>query len=405
MQRLPRPWVTGVALIATGLLGVSLGGSEASQATRLNNTAIAGMGPHERALQAKERRPLALNITPASDAKNLPITTEIGVNVAHGKINSVMLTEQGGGPVTGAMRPDSTSWMPDKPLKLGKTYTAQVTASGAHGQKLTQTANFTTMAAANHRVTASLYMRDGATYGVAMPVVIEFDEDIPKEARSGIERRIFVTSDPPQEGAWRWFADRQLLYRPAQHWKPGTKLTVRAALDGQPVGKNRFGDKDSSATATVGRDMQLQVDNKTKQLSVYQSGKLVKTMPVSLGKASTPSSSGTMVIMEQAQNTIFDTFAELGPSEGYRVAVQYAQRLTWGGQFIHSAPWSIWAQGRQNVSHGCVNLSPANAKWLFDVTKVGDPITVRNTEHKLDPGDGWTAWNMSWEDYLKDASQ
>ncbi|HEX5598612.1 MAG TPA: L,D-transpeptidase family protein, partial [Micromonosporaceae bacterium] len=98
---------------------------------------------------------------------------------------------------------------------------------------------------------------------------------------------------------------------------------------------------------------------------------------------------------------IFDTFAELGPAEGYRVAVDHAQRLTWGGEFIHSAPWSVGDQGRRNVSHGCLNLSPANARWLFGLTKVGDPVTVRNTEVKLTAGNGWTAWDMSWDEYIK----
>jgi lipoprotein-anchoring transpeptidase ErfK/SrfK len=85
--------------------------------------------------------------------------------------------------------------------------------------------------------------------------------------------------------------------------------------------------------------------------------------------------------------------------------IEWAQRITWGGQFIHSAPWSVWDQGQTNVSHGCVNLSPDNAEWLFDRTKVGDPITVTGTEHKLDAGDGWTVWNISWDDYLKGASR
>ncbi len=395
MRRLPRrPWLIGVALIAVAVLGVSLAGDGVPGIPHFGGTPLLGAKP-------------AITVTPAANAKDLPATTEIGANVKHGKLSAVTLTQQGGGQMGGAIRADGSSWIPDKPLELGKTYTAKATATGSHGRKATSSTTFSTMSkeAAANRVDSSLYMHTGGSYGVAMPVVVEFSQEIPESVRPQIERRLFVKSDPPQPGAWRWFAKKQALYRPANYWKPGTKLTVRAALDGLPLGNGRFGDEDASANATIGRDLEMRVENSTKMLSVYESGKLIRTMPVSLGAPSTPSSSGTMVIMERDESTIFDTRAELGPTEGYRIPIDYAQRLTWGGQFIHSAPWSVGAQGNTNTSHGCVNLSPADAEWLFYQTKVGDPITVRGTEVGLDPGDGWTAWDTSWKDFLKGTKQ
>jgi lipoprotein-anchoring transpeptidase ErfK/SrfK len=124
-------------------------------------------------------------------------------------------------------------------------------------------------------------------------------------------------------------------------------------------------------------------------------------MPVSLGKKSTPSSSGTMVVMEKKAATVFDTRDSPDPDNRYVTEIDFAQRLTWGGEFIHAAPWSVDSQGRRNVSHGCVNLSTANARWLFDKTKIGDPVTVSGTERKLEPGNGWTAWNMSWPEFVR----
>jgi lipoprotein-anchoring transpeptidase ErfK/SrfK len=403
MTRIPRPWVTAVALLVTGLLGVSVGGADAPRTPRLTEAAFAGTDV--RPGRGTNRPAVTLDITPAANAKNLPVSTEIGTKVRHGTVSSVTLREDGGGQVAGAMRPDGTSWMPDTPLRLGRTYTAEVTATGPGGRTATRSVTFSTMKSANQRIDTSLYLRHGATYGVAMPVVIQFDEDVPESARPAVQRRLFVTSNPPQPGAWRWFSGRQVLYRPPSYWRPGTTLSVRAALDGVPMGKGRYGDEDHVATATIGRDLRMAVDNRTKSMSVFQNGKLLKTMPVSLGKASTPSSSGTMVVMERAQSTVFDTFAELGPVEGYRIPVQYAQRLTWGGEFIHSAPWSVYDQGRRNVSHGCVNISPTNARWLFQLTKIGDPVTVRGTQRRLAPGNGWTAWNMSWTEFLNGTSQ
>lgn len=145
----------------------------------------------------------------------------------------------------------------------------------------------------------------------------------------------------------------------------------------------------------------MKVDNATKKMTVEESGKVVKTMLVSLGKASTPSSSGTMVVMDKQVQTVFDTTAELGPVNGYRTEIQYAQRLTWSGQYIHSAPWSVGAQGHRNVSHGCVNVAPSNARWLFAKTLIGDPVVVKGTGDKLEYGNGWTAWNVSWPEFVK----
>jgi lipoprotein-anchoring transpeptidase ErfK/SrfK len=367
-------------------------------------SAVDTMGGHG---HPADQAQVALDVTPAANTKNLPITTEIGTKVSGGTVDTVTLNEQGGGQVSGAMRADGSSWIPDRPLKFGKTYTAQVTANGSDDQTVTRTTSFSTMKSPDNLVPTGLNMTDSdsRSFGVAMPVAVRFDEDVAESARAGVQRRLFVTSDPPQAGAWRWFTGREVLYRPQNYWQPGTKLSVRAALDGVPLGNDHYGDRDLTASGTIGRDFEMKVDNKSKSMSVYEGGKLLKTMPVSLGKPSTPSSSGTMVIMERAQQTVFDTRRELGPTEGYRVDIQWAQRLTWGGQFIHSAPWSVWDQGRDNVSHGCVNLSPENAKWLFDRTEVGDPVTVQGTEAKLDPGDGWTAWNMSWANYLKGAAR
>jgi lipoprotein-anchoring transpeptidase ErfK/SrfK len=145
----------------------------------------------------------------------------------------------------------------------------------------------------------------------------------------------------------------------------------------------------------------MTVDNRSKKMTVKRNGKVLRTIPISLGKRSTPSSSGTMIVMEKLRETVFDTFDELGPKEGYRVDIEYAQRLTWGGEFIHSAPWSVGDQGRRNVSHGCVNLSPGNAIWLYRQTMIGDPVTVRGTERRLVNGNGWTPWTYTWAQFIK----
>jgi len=350
--------------------------------------------------------PLSLDITPAANARNLPISTEIGTRVTGGTVTNVTLTE---GPTTrgttklaGRLREDGTAWVPDRPLRYSKTYTATVTATAQDGTTQTRTTTFTTMGQPGRRVGTGLYLFEGVDYGVAMPVVVEFDTEVPPSARAGVEQRMFVTTTPSQPGAWAWFGGRQVLYRAKDFWQPGTRLTVRIALDGHPMGNNRYGDMDRRATGTIGRTKTvIEVDNATKKMTVYQDDKPIRTLPVSLGKAATPSSSGTMVIMDKQRNTIFDTTSDPNPANRYKIPIEYAQRLTWDGEFIHAAPWSVQHQGVRNVSHGCVNVNMANAEWLFGLTRIGDPVTVRGTERRLVLGNGWTAWDLTWPEFVK----
>lgn len=384
--------LVGVPLI---LAGCSAGGDRPTAAP---TTASASSNASPTAAEP----PFALAVTPADSATGLPISAEVGTAVTSGSVTSVTVTDAAGKKVGGALRADGSSWVPSKPLKFSTRYTATVVAAGKKGETDTKTVVFTTMREVGKRAGTGLYLFDDHTYGVAMPVGVEILTAVPEAARASVQRRFFVQSDPPQPGAWHWFDGKQVQYRPASYWLPGTKLTVRIALDGHPLGNGRYGDRDRSATVLISTDkIEMKVTNSPKQMQVFKNDQLIKTIKVSLGKKSTPSSSGHLVIMDKAESTYFDTYAELGPSEGYRVKIDYAQRLTWNGEFIHSAPWSVSDQGVRNVSHGCVNMSPGNAAWLYGLTHIGDPVTVAGTERVLKPANGWTVWDLTWSDFIK----
>lgn len=383
-MRLTRPAVSLLAVLAclTLVLGSCTG------------------NPVQRAVHKDPPPPVPkLALKPAADAKDVPVSAEIAATISDGKMNTVSVTDAKGAKVSGSMRPDGSSWVPDRPLKYKQKYTAEVTATNDHGKSATQTSSFTTMGKPDKQTDVTSYFQNNQKYGVAMPVPLAFDPPVPKEARAAVQSRLFVTTSPSQPGVWHWLADgSQVYYRAPEMWRPGTRINIRAALEGVPMGQGRYGDEDHRATATVGDKVTLDIDNRTKQISVYRNDRLARKIPVSLGKSSTPSSSGKMVIMEKHDTTVFDT---RGSPDPYVVTVSDAQRLTWGGEFIHSAPWSVGDQGYTNVSHGCANVSPEDAAWLMKVTHVGDLVTVRGTESKLDPGNGWTAWDMSWEQFIK----
>jgi lipoprotein-anchoring transpeptidase ErfK/SrfK len=408
MVGMRRTLVTVVALAVMAPLGLSACGDKANKGGTADKAAAASSAPGQTdasgapTLESGSVAPISLAITPAAGKKDVPVSAEIGLKVSGAKVTTVTVKDSAGKAVSGALREDGSSWVPAKALKTSKKYSASVVATSAGGQTKTVSTSFTTMGAPARKTGTGLYLFDGKTYGVAMPVVVEFSPGIKKANRAAVQKRMFVATSPAQPGTWSWTSTgTQAYYRGPQFWQPGTKLTVRIAVGGLPTGGGRYGDRDRSATSKIGRSLVMKVENKTKKMTVVESGKTIKTMPVSLGKRSTPSDSGIMVVMDKLAETIFDTTAELGPVEGYRTEIQYAQRLTWSGQYIHSAPWSVGSQGRTNVSHGCVNVSPSNARWLFEKTLIGDPVTVKGTGTKLAYGDGWTPWDVPWKEFVK----
>ncbi|GAA4898252.1 L,D-transpeptidase [Stackebrandtia albiflava] len=351
-----------------------------------------------------------LTVSPETGTEEAPVSTEIGVEVEAGEVTEVVLQPEGGEPVEGELRPDGTSWVPSSPLEYETTYTAAVTAVDADEIPVTTETTFTTMASPGNQMFASIWNGSEYEYGQATPIMLDFPREfsVPEEERANVERRLFVKSDPPQPGAWHWFSGNHLEYRPQEYWQPGTVIEVRAAIGGMPLGGGVYGEADITQTVHIsGTARSVEVSNETKQMVAMENGEVVKTMPISLGKDSSPSYSGTMIVMEKLAETVFDTTNEPGCNgeedgeDCYITDIQWAQRLTWSGQFIHSAPWSVGDQGVRNVSHGCVNASPADSEWIFNFTRVGDPVIVTGTGVELPYGDGFTAYDLSWEEFLE----
>jgi lipoprotein-anchoring transpeptidase ErfK/SrfK len=169
------------------------------------------------------------------------------------------------------------------------------------------------------------------------------------------------------------------------------------------LGDGWYGKQDSTLRCGIGPSLIMTIDDAAspKVMKVVKDGAVIKTIPVSLGRPSMPSSSGTTVVIEKLTKTVFDTMDDPNPANRYRTKIEYAQRLTWGGEFIHAAPWSLQDQGKRNVSHGCVNMSTKDAQWLFQNTLMGSPLTIKGTERKLRSGNGWTDWDKPWDEYVK----
>lgn len=211
--------------------------------------------------------------------------------------------------------------------------------------------------------TASIQPSSGALVGVACPITVTFSEAVTD--RQAAQRSIRITAPNRPTGGFTWITDRVAQWQPAHYWPAHTrvKVQVHALTTDFETGDLVTGVASLSAhTFTVSINDQV-----------------IRTMPASMGKPTRPTPVGSFTALEKQRSVVMDSRTigiPLNSSEGYLITAQYAVRVTWGGVYVHSAPWSVNSQGNANVSHGCINLSPDNAAWYFDTVHVGDPIIV-----------------------------
>lgn len=342
-------------------------------------------------------------------AKAVKVSTLVRVKATGGTVGKVTLaysavvkgrTEKG--KVSGTLSADKTTWTADDRLEPSAKYTLSMAGTGGSGE-VSKKASFSTQDLTMKQQTfPSIYPKEGATVGVGMPVVLTFD--VPIKNKADFEKNLHVTSKPAQEGTWSWFSDTQVHYRPKEYWKPGTKISVDAAVNGIAAGDGVYGQKSTSTEFTIGRSVITKIDLDTHQTKVYVKGKLAKTIPISGGKPGFTTRSGTKLIMDKMTNYTMASetigIAE-NSSEGYNLKVAYAMRLTNSGEFIHSAPWNASKFGRVNGSHGCVGMSNDNADWLWGTVMIGDPVVTTGSNRKLEKGNGWSDWDISYSEFAK----
>ncbi|MCV7031391.1 L,D-transpeptidase [Mycobacterium sherrisii] len=210
---------------------------------------------------------------------------------------------------------------------------------------------------------AAILPADGATVGIAHPVVVKFTA--PVSDRGAVERSIHVTSSSNMSGHFEWPENNVMQWVPNQFWPAHSHVSVgvQELTTGFDTGDAFLGVASISGhTFTVSRN-----------------GEILRTMPASMGKPSRPTPVGNFTALEKQRSVVMDSRTigiPLSSPEGYKITAQYAVRVTWSGVYVHSAPWSVDSQGHSNVSHGCINLSPDNAAWYFNNVNVGDPIQV-----------------------------
>jgi lipoprotein-anchoring transpeptidase ErfK/SrfK len=361
--------------------------------------------------------PAALSIQPPAGATDVSPAGRVFINANSGTLETVELVNDAGKAIPGVITPDAKAWKPTTQLGYGRTYTMKIAARGPGGMPSRQTSSFTTLTPGNQTevyldTTGGGLLQDGATYGVGMVIVAKFDEPIDNKANA--ERHLVVTTNPPTAGSWNWIDDQTAHWRPEKYYAPGTSVTVAANLYGTPLGDGLYGEEDEHLSFRIGDSHVSIADDNTKQVSVFDNGKLVRTMPTSMGMGGTETIGGTTLsfwtppgvytVMDKANPVIMDssTFGlPINSRLGYRETIPYATRISKDGIYLHQLNATVWAQGNTDTSHGCLNLNGDNAEWFYDFSVPGDVVEVRNTGGQ--PLQLWQNgdWSVPWNQWRK----
>jgi lipoprotein-anchoring transpeptidase ErfK/SrfK len=333
----------------------------------------------------------------------VPWNHPLQLAVTNGRFTQVQAFSADGSMLDGALSDQATRWVGTSTLVPLTTYT--VTVDYVDLLKKHHRATMTMRAAdsAEH-LTATLSPGDGDVVGVGMPVTVYFNRWVPEADRMNVELRLAVATNPQVAGAWHWMNGQEVHWRPPTYWKPGTHVTVTSNLDHLDLGKGVWGSGQHTARFQIGTARFSVVDVARHTMSVYENGRLLRSMAISAGRDKYPTMGGIHIALEKAQMVVMDS-ATVGiprnSPDGYYEKVYWNVRISNGGAFVHAAPWSVAEQGRVNVSHGCVNLAPANAQWFYYLSQRGDVVSIYNTPRGPSASDpGTSDWNMSWSQWL-----
>jgi lipoprotein-anchoring transpeptidase ErfK/SrfK len=386
-----RVMTTAVTLAVAALLAAACSSAPTAKPTPAQVKASASAKASQLAAE--------LQITPANGSKNVNPSDGITVSATDGKVTKVTVTAgSGADPIAGTLGANGTSWHSTWTLDVAQTYTVTATGTASDGQPVTQTSTFRTLSPAQTFQT-QIYEGYDQTYGVGMPIMLLFSQPITNKA--AVERSLEVTTSKPVIGAWYWDGNEKLYFRPRDYWPANTTISFDGHLNGVEGAPGTYGAADLTQTFDIGQSLIAVASTTSHYTHIYLNGKLQYVWPISTGRPSLPTPDGTYLSVQKNNPVRMIGGGPPGSAGYYNELVYWAVRFTFSGDYYHSAPWSVVDQGTTNVSHGCVNLPPADAEIYYNMSVPGDPITITNSTAAGQWDDGWTPWFLTWSQYLK----
>ncbi|MFD3536788.1 Ig-like domain-containing protein [Streptomyces sp. NPDC058664] len=364
-------------------------------------TACTGTDGHPLSARAYDAADQLAVSAPADGAKADPEKPlEITAKGENGRITDVTATDTAGRHLAGELTADGRRWRSTAALAAGTRYTVRVATEDEDGAPGSRTYTFETTPA--KRALTATFGPEAGTYGVGQPITADLSLAVKdRKARAVVERALKVRSTPSVEGSWYWVDDKKLHFRPKEYWPAGARVTVTGNLDGLKVGDKLYGGASKPLKLTIGDRIEAVADAGSHHMTVKRNGEVIKTIPVTTGKPGFSTRNGIKVILgKEYYVRMRGTSVGIaeGSSESYDLPVYYATRVTWSGEYVHAAPWSVGSQGVANVSHGCVGMSTGNAAWFYETVRPGDIVkTVNSIGDAMDPfGNGFGDWNLTW---------
>ncbi len=345
----------------------------------------------------------SLAISPADGSSKVRPGDGVTVTATNGRLEKVLVTTAGGTgaasdasrSVVGTLNGGRTVWRSTGPLLPSKSYTVVATAVSAGGQKVTTSSSFRTLTPHKTRQ-VSLLESNHQSYGIGMPIMLTFDGRV--KYRAAVERQLSVTTSKPVVGAWywdrTWDGQTTVSFRPRKYWTPGTRVSLAGHLAGVEVTNGVYLTHDVHVAFKIGPSLIVKASTRTHYMNIYYKGRHFARWAISTGRPGDDTPNGRYLTIEKANPTYMK-----GP--GYALWVYWAVRFTWGGDYIHSAPWSVGEQGIVNVSHGCVNTSPAHAETYYKMELPGDPVIVTGSPRAPTWDNGWTQWFLPFSKYVR----
>ncbi|AHI20803.1 L,D-transpeptidase [Corynebacterium casei] len=395
-RRFSRSVVAVAVVAALGLAGCTIDrGTDESDPQAVDAASSDGNGQVQDAEAEEEKLAPEISVEDGMDDHNPyePVTvTSLGEG-----LDEVTMTNAEGYVVLEELSEDGMEWSSAETLGFNRTYTVEAKDENGESTSIT----FKTPEMVN-TTAASLSPLPDSEVGVGQTIGVRFGVAIPD--REAAQEAISVTTAPEVEGAFYWLNDYEVRWRPKEYWAPGTEVAVEVDIQGVDLGNGVFGSENNETNFTIGDRVTAIVDDATKLMTVYKNGEVLRAIPVSLGKDggrwATPN--GRYIIGDRHESLLMnsETFGYSIEDGGYKTMVNYATQMSYSGIYVHGAPWSEWAQGNTNTSHGCINVTEEAAQWFMNNTKRGDIVLVKNTTAGTLPVyDGLGDWNMSWEEW------
>lgn len=347
-------------------------------------------------------------MSPGHGATKQPLGTVVTVRSSGGHLSAVrlILSSVGSGPVPasyvgrvvpGSLDAAGNAWHSAGRLLPGSTYRVTYDVSRQDGLSAKGTSSFQTAAA--EVLTASVFPTPRIVVGVGEPIVIYFSHPVSTyAAQQAVLSRFTVEMSKPVPGGWHWFSAVELHFRPDHYWPVGEQVQLHGDLTGWRLGDGAWGEGAVSTEFVVGDSHISTVNLVTHQMTVTDNGRTVYSWPISAGAPQWPTMDGTHIVLDRDSEVHMDSATvgiPVNSPHGYNENVYWDVHISDSGEYVHAAPWDVSIQGTQNVSHGCVNLSPQRAETFFRFSRAGDVVQVVDGPRSPAQGDhGVMDWSF-----------